>query len=175
MKYTYVGSTKNLTKRKSAHKKHSENNTNTNKLYTTIRANGGFENWTMVKVEKWACESNLDARIRERHWYEKLNANLNMKRPQCTREETRLLAKLYHGEHKEEIAKCKGEWYQRNMEDVKVYNKQYNTDKREENREKRKQYYIDNKERFSVSVHCTTCNCEFSRSSTSKHNKSIHI
>jgi predicted GIY-YIG superfamily endonuclease len=49
--YIYVGSTKSIIKRKSQHKIHC-NNGNTRKLYTTIRENGGWNNWRMVIIEE---------------------------------------------------------------------------------------------------------------------------
>ena len=87
VKYTYVGSTENFTRRKAQHKMRCKDATQTLKLYTTMRENGGFDNLTMVKIETCMCDTKLDARKRERYWYEKMNANLNELRPHATREE----------------------------------------------------------------------------------------
>ena len=51
VKYTYVGSTENFTRRKCEHKRRCNDATRTNKLYNTIRDNGGFDNFTMLKIE----------------------------------------------------------------------------------------------------------------------------
>jgi hypothetical protein len=48
------------------------------KLYQVINANGGWENWSMIEIEKYPCKDNYEATRRERHWCEVLNANLNI-------------------------------------------------------------------------------------------------
>jgi len=87
IKYTFVGSAKNFTRRKYKHKHESKDNKRTYRLYSVVNEHGGWENWTMVKIETCICDSNLDARIRKRYWYEELNANLNTISPQTSREE----------------------------------------------------------------------------------------
>jgi len=67
VKYTYVGSTKDFTRRKCQHKNYSKKEKKIHqKLYSTINDHGGWENWTMVKIESCICDSYLDARKRER-------------------------------------------------------------------------------------------------------------
>ena len=88
VKYTYVGSTMNFTRRKCRHKRNSKNEKRAHlKLYSTINEHGGWNNWSMIKIEMCICETTLDARKRERYWYEELNANMNTYRPMCTTEE----------------------------------------------------------------------------------------
>jgi hypothetical protein len=48
--YIYVGSTKAF--RKEKQHKSKCNNGHTQKLYTTIRENGGWDNWRMVMIEE---------------------------------------------------------------------------------------------------------------------------
>ena len=85
VKYIYIGHTTDFTKRKSHHKyacNHSNNKEYNCKVYKTIRDNGGFENWTIVIVERMEnCKDSEEARSRERYWYEQLSANLNTFRP----------------------------------------------------------------------------------------------
>ena len=96
IKYTYVGSTKNCTRRKCKHKADSKDtNRSTSKVYSVVNEHGGWENWTMVKIETCICDSNLDARIRERYFYEELSANLNANRPRITSEENDVWIKYY--------------------------------------------------------------------------------
>jgi hypothetical protein len=64
----YIGSTTNFIKRKSAHKRLS-NDENRN-LYAIIRENGLWDNWTMVELEKFPCADGNEARGRERYWIE---------------------------------------------------------------------------------------------------------
>lgn len=87
---TYVGSTTDLTKRRFAHKSrcHNPNNqTYTFKVYQFIRANGGWDNWQVVLVERFPCTSWEERAARERHWVEVLGAGLNSINPFRTTEE----------------------------------------------------------------------------------------
>ena len=45
---------------------------------------GGWPNWSMILVEKYPCNDQLDATKRERYWYEQLNATLNSQVPSST-------------------------------------------------------------------------------------------
>ena len=71
----YLGHTTDFTNRK---RKHKSNSLNTNykdyncKVYKMIRDNGGWNNWSMIEIEKYPCNDNNEARSRERHWYEVL-------------------------------------------------------------------------------------------------------
>lgn len=77
----YVGMTSNLRNRRAEHKKVCHNPQYVHKygykLYEFIRNNHGWENWSVVEIEKWPCNDGNEARARERYWYEHLNATLN--------------------------------------------------------------------------------------------------
>ena len=81
----YVGHTTNFTKRKALHKSNCNNINSKNynlKIYNTIRNNGGFENWSMIEIEKFQdCNDINEASARERYYYELLNAKLNKNYP----------------------------------------------------------------------------------------------
>ena len=47
-------------------------------IYQTIRANGGWENWDMLEIEKFPCLDKNEAYARERFWQDKLNTTMNM-------------------------------------------------------------------------------------------------
>jgi hypothetical protein len=67
VKFNYVGSTQNFTRSKCQHKRNSNDKKKAHmKLYKIINENGGFSNWSMIKLESCYCASNLDARKRER-------------------------------------------------------------------------------------------------------------
>lgn len=86
----YVGSTTNFTKRKNHHKCSCNNENEKHhslKIYQVIRANGGWNNWTMVLVEEYSTSSCLLLEQRERYWIETLSANLNCKLPSRTKTE----------------------------------------------------------------------------------------
>jgi hypothetical protein len=80
----YVGHTTNFTDRKRRHKGccNVESNLKHNlKIYTIIRANGGWDNWSMIEIENFPCDSKRQAESRERVWYELLDAKLNSQIP----------------------------------------------------------------------------------------------
>ena len=84
IKDVYVGHTTNFVQRKHAHKQSCINEKSTNyncKLYQVIRNNGGWDNWSMIEIEKYPCNDGNEARARERYWCETLNATLNDRMP----------------------------------------------------------------------------------------------
>jgi hypothetical protein len=87
IKDLYIGSTTDFYNRKSNHKSKCNSETDKNynlSIYKCIRANGGWDNWSMVEVEKFPCKDSLEARARERYWCEQLNATLNSNKPYIT-------------------------------------------------------------------------------------------
>ena len=90
VKDIYIGSTTDFTKRKCSHKnastneKHPKHNA---KKYKFIRENGGWDNFTMLEIEKYSCIDGNESRLRERYWFEQLQATLNSYTPITTKEE----------------------------------------------------------------------------------------
>jgi hypothetical protein len=119
VKDCYVGHTTNFKQRKSLHKQNC-NNPNSKKynfkVYQIIRDNGGWNNWSMILVENYPCDDVLQARARERYWYELFNCKLNSDVPNRSKKEYQ---KIYNENNKEKIAeKCK-EYYENNKEIIK--------------------------------------------------------
>ena len=80
----YVGSTVNFKCRKNDHKTccNNENGKRYNfNVYKFIREHGGFENWSMILIENFPCDSKLELLKRERYWFETLGATLNKQVP----------------------------------------------------------------------------------------------
>ena len=80
IKDVYVGHTTNFVQRKYAHKQNCINSKSTNhkcKLYSIIRANGGWTNWTIEIVQIFNCNDHYEARIKEQEYFILLNATLN--------------------------------------------------------------------------------------------------
>jgi hypothetical protein len=77
----YVGHTTNFLERKYAHKLACNNLKNTQKIYSFIRNNGGWENWDIIEIAKYNCKDVYEARKREQEHFEKLNATLNTTQP----------------------------------------------------------------------------------------------
>lgn len=167
----YVGHTTNYTKRKSTHKQRCYNG-DTAKLYNFIRENGGWSEFSMIIVEKFSCNDKIEACIRERLWFEKLNSNLNTNIPHKTEEESQLITKVKkqntYQENKEAIIKRAKEHYEKNKDKtlervkeyakenkdkIKDYKKDYYEANKQEIAEKSKKHYDDNKELFAERHH----------------------
>jgi group I intron endonuclease len=133
----YVGSTTDFTRRKGEHKSICNNEKSkkyNRKVYQTIRANGGWDNFSMVEIEKYPCNDSNEAHARERYYLELLNAKLNIQIPTRTNQE---YYKKYSEDNKEKIKQYRED----NKEKIKQY--------REDNKEKRKQYIEANKEKIA--------------------------
>lgn len=80
VKDVYVGHTTNFVQRKHAHKQSCINVKASNhkcKLYDVIRANGGWNNWTMEIINFHNCKDHYEARKKEQEYFVSLNATLN--------------------------------------------------------------------------------------------------
>ena len=170
VKECYVGHTINMTKRKYSHKSlcHNEKNKDHNlKIYQIIRENGGWENWSMLLVEKFPCKDKHEACKREREVYEELGAKMNMLRPYLTQEErteydkqyNKKYGKQYREEHKAEI--------KQHYQDHKEYHKLYYQDHKEERKKYDKQY----REKLKEKIQCEYCAKLLSKSHMPRHIK----
>ena len=145
----YVGSTTNFTNRKNEHKSNC-NKENGNKyhlkVYKMIRDNGGWDNWTILVIEKYPCLDNIEATLRERYWYETLKATMNTLVPSRSSEE-------YHKVYREAICETKKKYYEANKEDIKEYSKEYYEANKEANKQsncaRSMEYYEANKDKIN--------------------------
>lgn len=132
---TYVGSTINFRGRKARHKSVC-NNANTKdynfKVYQIIRANGGWNNWSMIEICSQLCKSKLDSKRIEQDYITELRASMNSykavrsedtikeynaNRYKQHRVEKKETNRLYRQQHRED-AKL---YYQNHREDAKLY------------------------------------------------------
>src|SRR5690242_12922019 len=117
IKDIYIGHTTNWNKRKQYHK---EGCTKLNNriyhlyVYQFIRNHHGWNNWTMVLVEIWPCNTKQKALQRERYWIEYLQAKLNKVIPGRTNQEY----------YKDNIEKFK-QYQLENKNKIVEYKKQY--------------------------------------------------
>ncbi len=69
IKDLYVGHTTDFKRRKSEHKKKvgniNDDKSYNFKVYKTIRDNGGWDNWSMIEIEKYPCNDSKKATARE--------------------------------------------------------------------------------------------------------------
>ena len=101
VKDIYVGHTTCFRKRKSQHKVSCSNEKRKDynlKVYQIIRQNGGWNNWTMIEIEKFPCRDGNEARTRERYWFEELKADMNTIIPSRSKKE-------YYVDNSEKIKK----------------------------------------------------------------------
>jgi len=142
--YIYIGSTCNFIRRKSEHKSKCNNPASKRhniKIYQTIRANGGWNKWNMIIIDKLDNSTLLDARIREEALILKYRANMNSFKAHITAEERIENAKEYYKLNNENIKEKKKANYEKNKENVKEY-RQLN---KEAIKEQRKLYRETNK------------------------------
>jgi hypothetical protein len=154
----YVGSTTCFKQRKSQHKSkcHNEKHKHYNyKIYQYIREHGGFENFTMIEIEKFPCENSRQLEAREEHWRKELKATLNGCRAFTTDEEKR----IQRGEISRNWQKNEGyekhrlsmkKYREANKEKKKLYNKAYNEANKEKITLYKKAYTEANKEKITL-------------------------
>jgi hypothetical protein len=123
-------------------------------VYKEIRENGGWDNYSMVEVEKYPCKDKNEARSRERYWYENLNSQLNMIFPQRSLVEWYQANKeekhQYYEDNKVQILIRAKENYEKNKEAKILYRKTRYNENKEKIAEKKKEYNEKNKDRFKA-------------------------
>jgi hypothetical protein len=151
----YVGSTTNFTKRKQNHKERCSNVVNKShdyKIYKTIRENGEWESWNMIKICDYPCNNKREAEQEEDRYMMELKANMNMRRAfqtNITRQEYFDNRKNIKSEYdKQRRTEKRDEINQKK-------NEAYHRDK-EKNKEKIKEAYLRNKDNYTQLI---TCNC----------------
>jgi hypothetical protein len=130
----YIGATTDFTRRKGKHKSSCYNENIRSygyKLYKFIRDNGGWDNFSMIEIEKFKCRDGNESRSRERYWIETLNASLNDIIPTRTYDE-------YYQDNRDKLLKKANTYRKNNLIKIKHY--------REENKEKIIAYRIEHKE-----------------------------
>tara|TARA_R110001632_G_scaffold223481_1_gene355346 strand:+ start:352 stop:996 length:645 start_codon:yes stop_codon:yes gene_type:complete len=186
IKECYYGSTTNFIERRKAHKRSCsdvrQKGYNQPK-YKFIRDNGNWENWKMVMVKYFPCNSKLELEREERFVMEQDDNRLNVKLPTRTRKEwdednkEKILEqkKEWYENNKEQILKDKKEYYENNKEKIAEYNKEYNEKNKEKILEQKKERYENNKEQInekrSEKVTCE-CGLVLTKSCLSRHKRS---
>jgi len=140
----YVGSTADFNKRRNKHKNdcNNENRQNyNNKIYKTIRENGGWSNFKMVQVGTKDQLTKREAELIEEQYRQELKANMNSQRCFITEEQKQEYQQNY---------------YEKNKDNIKEKASKY----REINRDKYKNYYEENKDKIiKKALEKVTCEC----------------
>ena len=169
--YVYVGSTMAFTNRKYQHKIACENinsQKHNYKIYQTIRANGGWDNWKMICIHQQDVENKRMAEKIEEDFRLELKANMNTYRAFTTEEDKKEYLKEYRENNKEKIKEqvkeyCK-EYRENNKEKIKEQVKEYGKEWRENNREHIRQHACEK-------ITCD-CGCQIRRCNLARHKKS---
>jgi hypothetical protein len=117
--FVYVGSTKAFANRKYQHKGNCDNENGKKynlKIYQTIRANGGWDNWRMVCIHQEDVDNKRHAEKIEEDYRLELNGNMNTIRAFRTEEQRKEYHKEYHKEYREDN---KGSIYAHQSEKIK--------------------------------------------------------
>jgi len=168
----YVGASCDFIKRKACHKSKCNNEKGRDYniyVYKFMRDNGGFSNWTMLKIVDFPCNNRFERDTEERRFIELLHAGLNKIIP------TRTLQQ-YMDTHKETISDHKKEYYNTHKETISDHKKEYYQTNKETVKESCKQYRDSHKEiiKEKANEKCV-CRCggKFTNTNTSNHNKSL--
>lgn len=132
IKECYIGSCCNFNKRKNCHKSRCNKETDRNynlKVYKFIRENGGWDNWSMIQIETYQCETKRELETRERYFFETLRAELNSNMP------ARSLAEYEQTDKRKKYKKEYKKMYQK-TEKFKTYQKEYKKTDRYKNQQK---------------------------------------
>ena len=167
----YVGHTTDFTHRKNTHKHCSTNEALTQKLYKTIRENGGWDMFRMTPIKEFSCNSKIEAQIEENKCITELKASLNMYKATSglTPEE---YAIYYRNTNKAKIADTQLEYYTINKEEINKKHRDYRNRNKEKINEKQKQFRLENKDRLTEKVTCE-CGKNIQCRAIYTHNKSI--
>ena len=180
----YIGSTTNFRGRKNCHKNSciTDNPKYNIKVYQFIRDNGGWEQWTMIQLEAFPCETKKELETRERYWIEQMKPVLNCMIPTRTHKEWDDDTK-YHKEYREKnkkvIAEKKQVYHKKNKEVIKEKKDIYYQNNKEIYLEKAKEYRENNKEQIvekRKEIMTCECGCILTKDSLRKHIKTqTHI
>jgi predicted GIY-YIG superfamily endonuclease len=153
----YIGSTKNLKKRKRDHKSDCYNlkgNRYTRKIYHYIREN----------VNDW---NELEWKIYESVSYENKKSLLSIEAEYIKYFNPIGNCEIPGREYKE----SQQQYYQNNLDKIKEQRKQYRQNNLDKIKEKHKQYYQNNSDKIKEKIHCQICDCYISKNNFSRHEK----
>tara|TARA_R100001198_G_C5175107_1_gene174161 strand:+ start:150 stop:809 length:660 start_codon:yes stop_codon:yes gene_type:complete len=183
----YIGSSYDFKKRCWTHKSNckNENKKNNLKVYKYIRGNGGWNEWTIVKLYDYPCKNKYQLELEEKKAVKEYKSTLNSQIPtRCYKEwegdnleRLKEYRKGYYKDNKDKILQIRNEDYKNNKEKKLQYQKQYRKDNKEIIAQKSKEYRKDNKEKIEgkrgIKINCDICNRLVRKGDISTHKKSL--
>jgi hypothetical protein len=119
-----------------------------------IRDNGGWNNWSMIEIEKYKCKDKYEAEKRERYYIETLKAALNQTIPTRTKAEYRIdnedKIKQYRIDNEDEIKESAKEYRIDNKDKIKEHDKIYRIANREKIRAKAWKDILDKRAKNNI-------------------------
>tara|TARA_R110001632_G_scaffold82407_1_gene182919 strand:+ start:281 stop:829 length:549 start_codon:yes stop_codon:yes gene_type:complete len=136
IKDIYIGSTTNFKRRMIQHRDSVDNYKSRKhkyKLYTFIRAHGGWQNWIMKPIIHYSCLNKMEVAEHERFYYDSLKPSLNDQIPLRTRKEwedanrpkLNKMANDYYHNNKDKCLESQNKWRSANKEILKIRKKEY--------------------------------------------------
>jgi len=154
LNFCYIGHTNNFVNRIRQHKNASENEKHSKayqRLYETIRNNGGWSEWEMIEIDKIYGKPKLEARMREQELIDEYNANINSVSTDITEEQRKATKKActekYRVENKELLKEQTKKYKEHHKEVISEQMKTYRAENKEKINEKTKEYKEKNKEK----------------------------
>ena len=156
IKDCYIGSTNDLIRRISEHKKNCNNINSRNynfKVYNFIRANGGYINWDFEILETFNTIDKQDLFKIEGQYIKNNYSNLNSKVAGRTHQEyyednkkhLQTYYKNYYEDNKQQIKEQHKIYYENNKIELNEQSKKYREDNKQQIKETRKIHYEKNK------------------------------
>jgi hypothetical protein len=155
----YVGHTTNFTNRKNNHKTKCNNPKDPKHnlyVYQYIRANGGWDNFDMIILEKCNCKDEDEATLLEHKWFIEKQATLNKNVPARTLTQYRIdnadkikgYKQQYRIDNADKLKEYKQQYRIDNADKIKGYTQQYRIENADKIKERDAKYRIENIDRI---------------------------
>jgi len=182
----YIGKTTDYDDRVNQHKSdcYNLNRDHYNfKLYKTIRANEGFDNFKIMIIDTVIFnKDDIEIKKMEQKFIELYNGNLNSNRAYVSIDDKEKYRTEYRDLNKETLNEKQKEYYELNKEKNREQNKKKCKQYYELNKEKCKQYYELNKDKIKQNYQqnkdylkekysCLLCRGQYTTENISTHNK----
>ena len=162
----YVGSTCAFRNRKYGHKGDCNNESSPQHnypVYKFIRANGGWNNWEMIELLKYPCNTKRELELKEREYLEMLGGTLNKHIPTRTNKEWRI-------DRKEHVSNWQRINHQKNKESINKRHRINHQKNKESINKRHRLNYEANKEKLCEKFNCE-CGGKFTKCNKAHHFK----
>lgn len=170
----YVGSTTDFTRRKNLHKSNCNNNLSINydtKLYRMIRANGGWDSFTIMIIKELNCNSKVEMLIEEDKMMKELKSTLNTIRANLTDDETKEYHTAYNQSEKGKARKKTYNQSEKGKATLNAYNQS------DEGKAIKKSYAQSDEGKVIAALNKSTiidciCGCKITKTNKLRHKQS---